>query len=143
MQQTKRYSKVFIAFILLVIMTGMTIRSKGVLSQGIYIKTANTALASAPVTHEIAPTTQSPRTRILFTGDINLGRCIAKRTLVAHGYTNNYNYPFQFVAEELNAADIAVGSLDSSLSDEAPPMPCPASMNLISPRYMVGGLQYA
>jgi poly-gamma-glutamate capsule biosynthesis protein CapA/YwtB (metallophosphatase superfamily) len=33
--------------------------------------------------------------------------------------------------------------LDSSLSDEAPPMPCPKSMNLISPSHMVAGLQYA
>ena len=58
-------------------------------------------------------------------------------------YTNNYNYPFQFVAEKLRAADITVGSLDGSLSDESPPMPCPDSMNLIGPTRMVEGLQFS
>jgi hypothetical protein len=142
MPQTKRYSKVLTSFILVGILTGMTIRSKTVLSQGIYIKAVSTPLASAPVIQEFVPT-QSPRTRILFTGDINLGRCIAKRTLSEYADTNNYNYPFQFVAEELNTADITVGSLDGSLSDESPPMPCPDSMNLIGPTHMVEGLQFA
>ena len=58
-------------------------------------------------------------------------------------YTNNYNYPFQFVAEELQTADITVGSLDGSLSDESSPMPCPDSMNLIGPTGMVEGLQFS
>ena len=142
MQRTKRYLRVLIAIIALGVLTGMTVRSKTVLSHGLSIKTANTPIAPTAITYEPAPT-QSLRTRILFTGDINLGRCIAQRTLIDHSYTNNYNYPFQFVAKELQTADITVGSLDTSLSDESHPMHCPESMNLISPSHMVEGLQYA
>ena len=123
-------------------MTGITVRSKTILSQKVFIKTVSTSVASTSIIPEPTPT-QSPLTRILFTGDMNLGRCIAKRTLNTQSYPNNYSYPFQFVAEELRTADITIGSLDSSLSDEAPPMPCPESMNLIGPSHMVEGLQYA
>ena len=83
------------------------------------------------------------RTRILFTGDITLGRCIARRALSANVYTHNYNYPFDLVADDLRAADITVGSLDGSLSDESAPMPCSHSMNLIGPARMAEGLQFA
>jgi poly-gamma-glutamate synthesis protein (capsule biosynthesis protein) len=68
---------------------------------------------------------------------------VAERTIISQAYTGNYNYPFEFVAEKLNAADITVGSLDGSLSDESDPMPCPESMNLVGPMRMVEGLQYA
>ena len=123
-------------------MTGMTVRSKTILSQNIPTRIVSTSYAPTMVVHVPTPT-QIPRTRIIFTGDINLGRCIAKRTFKAHASTNDYNYPIQFVAEELRTADITVGSLDSSLSDESPPMSCPDSMNLIGPTRMVEGLQFA
>lgn len=79
------------------------------------------------------------RTTLLFTGDINLGRCIAKASIRA----GDYNYPFHFVAEKLRSADITVGSLDGSISDESPPQDCPDSMNLIGPENMVQGLQFS
>lgn len=66
------------------------------------------------------------RVTLIFTGDINLGRCIAKASIRA----GDYNYPFQFVAEKLRSADITVGSLDGSISNESPPQDCPDSMNL-------------
>jgi poly-gamma-glutamate synthesis protein (capsule biosynthesis protein) len=142
MRNTKRYLRVLIAFIVLGAMTGITIGSGTILSRRIYAKAVNPTLTFAPATRE--PTqTHELETHILFTGDINLGRCIAKRTIIAHGSTNNYDYPFEFVGERLKSADITVGSLDASLSDESPPMPCPESMNLISPPYMVEGLQHA
>ena len=142
MQRSKKSLKVPIMFILLGIMTGSTVQSKAIaiLSQKVSIKPTSTLVAPTAVIHEATPT-QSQRTRILFTGDINLGRCIAKRTLSAQAGTNNFNYPFQFVAEELRASDITVGSMDGSLSDESPSMPCPDSMNLIAPTKMVEGLQ--
>jgi poly-gamma-glutamate synthesis protein (capsule biosynthesis protein) len=100
-------------------------------------------VAATAVVFEPVMPTSLPQTRILFTGDLNLGRCIAERTIISQAYTNNYNYPFEFVAEELRTADITVGSLDGSLSDESKPMPCPDSMNLIGPTHMVEGLQFA
>jgi len=76
---------------------------------------------------------------LMFTGDINLGRCIAKASTRAGDFT----YPFQLVAERLRSADITIGSLDGTISDESPPMPCPDSNNLIGPENMVEGLQFA
>jgi poly-gamma-glutamate synthesis protein (capsule biosynthesis protein) len=85
------------------------------------------------------PAPPEPTTTILFTGDIQLGRCVAKMTIQSGDYT----YPFHYVAEKLRSADITVGSLDGSISSASPPMPCPDSMNLIGPVAMGQGLQYA
>jgi hypothetical protein len=145
MQRNTKYLKILIMLALLGMTTGETFRSRTTPARKSPSPTTiiiNTPTALPTVVHEPTPT-QSPRTRILFTGDINLGRCIAKRTIIANGQTNHYNHPLEFVAEELRAADITVGSLDSSLSDESPPMPCPESMNLIGPTRMVEGLQFA
>jgi len=79
------------------------------------------------------------RTSLMFTGDINPGRCIAMSSLVARDFT----YPFQFVAEKLRSADITIGSLDGTISDQSIPMPCPDSLNLIGPSRTVEGLQFA
>ena len=138
MNRVVKYSEILITLALLGMMTGVALRSRPNLPQEVSsLKIVHTPIAPTEVVNVPA------RTRILFTGDMNLGRCIAKRTLSTHTYTNDYNYPFQFVAEELRAADITVGSLDGTLSDESLPMPCPASMNLIGPTHMVGGLQFA
>ncbi len=85
----------------------------------------------------------APVTRVLFTGDVSLGRCIASRTLSASVSQGNYNYPFENVADVLRGADITVGSLDGSLSDEAPPIPCSAEKNLLGPARMAEGLLFA
>ncbi len=88
----------------------------------------------------ITPTAlNDQRTTILFTGDINLGRCVALKSMLAHDFT----YPFEHVADKLTSADITVGSLDGSLSDQSDPMPCPYTMNFIAPSKMVEGLQLA
>lgn len=79
------------------------------------------------------------RTTLIFTGDMNLGRCVASTTIRSADYT----YPFKYVAETLRSADITIGSLDGSLSNAAPPEDCPESMNLIGPENMVQGLQFA
>jgi poly-gamma-glutamate synthesis protein (capsule biosynthesis protein) len=80
-----------------------------------------------------------PRIRLLFTGDINPGRCPA-RIALANG---DFTLPYQAVADELRAADLTIGSLDGALSDSSPPMPCPQSMNLLGPARTVEGLQFA
>jgi hypothetical protein len=85
------------------------------------------------------PAATGPSIRLMFTGDINLGRYIAKASIRA----NDFTYPFIFVAEKLGSADITIGSLDGTISDESPPMACPDSMNLMGPEDMVQGLQFA
>src|ERR1051325_5660264 len=57
--------------------------------------------------------TELPLIRIVFTGDINPGRCPAQAERVA----NDFTLPYQAVAETLRAADIAIGSLDGTISD--------------------------
>jgi poly-gamma-glutamate capsule biosynthesis protein CapA/YwtB (metallophosphatase superfamily) len=96
------------------------------------------AISPALVTGTLGSETLK-QTTLIFTGDINLGRCIASASIRAEDYT----YPFKYVAEKLSAADITIGSLDGSLSDASSPQPCPQSMNLIGPSNMVQGLQFA
>ena len=78
-------------------------------------------------------------TRLLFTGDINPGRCPAQRALAADDFT----LPYHAVADVLHSADITVGSLDGSLSDIAAPSRCPETLNLNGPARSVEGLQFA
>lgn len=83
--------------------------------------------------------TPAAAVRLLFTGDINPGRCpaeVARRN-------NDYTLSFQAVADELRAADLTIGSLDGALSDISPPSPCPQTKNLIGPARMVEGLVFA
>ncbi len=85
-------------------------------------------------------TTGSPPTlRLLFTGDINPGRCPAQIAL-AH---DDFTLPYQRMAEALRGADLAIGSLDGALSDLSAPAACPQSMNLIGPSRSVEGLAFA
>ena len=83
--------------------------------------------------------TNQPATRLLFTGDINPGRCVAQIVTTADDYT----LPYHYVAAELLAADITIGSLDGSITDRAAPMNCPRTMNLVGPSRMVEGFQFA
>jgi poly-gamma-glutamate capsule biosynthesis protein CapA/YwtB (metallophosphatase superfamily) len=92
-----------------------------------------------PPTPEPAATATPPTIRLLFTGDINPGRCPAQRALRADDFT----LPYHKVADVLRAADLTVGSLDGSISDESAPSPCPLTMNLIGPARTVEGLNFA
>ncbi|MBI5950229.1 MAG: CapA family protein [Chloroflexi bacterium] len=125
------------------ILIGKVIRSKAIQLPLEFVIPISVPTVMPAVTFEPAAPPPISRTRILFTGDITLGRCVAERTIIAGGQTGNFNHPFEFVAEELRAADLTVGSFDGSLSDEAAPMPCPEGMNLIGPTRLVGGLQFA
>ena len=97
--------------------------------------TTPTLTATAEPTFTASP----PAIRLLFTGDINPGRCPAQRALRA----NDFTLPYHHVAEVLRAADLTIGSLDGSLSDAAAPSPCPLTMNLIGPARTVEGLVFA
>jgi len=102
---------------------------------------APTAMPSADYTFNPLPTV-SPApvlTRLLFTGDINPGRCPAQAARLA----DNYLFPYQYVADTLSAADITVGSLDGTISDLVTSTPCEISYNLVGPSRTVNGLVYA
>lgn len=88
-----------------------------------------------------APQAQTSEVRVLFTGDINPGRCPAQIALAADDYT----LPYRAVAAELQVADLVVGSLDGVLSDLSPPIACvpEGEYNLIGPTRTVEGLAYA
>ena len=86
-----------------------------------------------------SPSPTPPAIRLLFTGDLNPGRCPAQISLAAHDFT----LPYQAVAEKLRSADITIGSLDGSISDLATPAPCAPTLNLIGPARSVEGLQFA
>ena len=93
-----------------------------------------------PSATPVAPAaTPEPLIRLLFTGDINPGRCPAQAALAA----NDFTLPYQAVAEKLNAADITIGSVDGSISDLATPAACAPTMNLIGPARTVEGLKFA
>jgi len=79
-----------------------------------------------------------PGLRVLFTGDINPGRCPAQIALEA----DDFSLPYRAVTEALSAADLAVGSLDGSLSDIDVPAPCTPERvyNLIGPARTAEGL---
>lgn len=83
--------------------------------------------------------TELPLIRLLFTGDINPGRCPAQIALS----NNDFTLPYQAVAEILRAADITVGSLDGTVSNYSPPMPCADTLNLIGPARSAEGMQFA
>ncbi|HLF02863.1 MAG TPA: CapA family protein [Anaerolineales bacterium] len=83
--------------------------------------------------------TELPSTRILFTGDINPGRCVALAMIEADDFT----LPYQQIADDLRAADVLVGSLDGSITDRAAIENCPETMSLNGPTRVVEGLQYA
>lgn len=80
-----------------------------------------------------------PVIHLLFTGDINPGRCLAQAALQA----NDFERPYQYVADKLRQADLAIGSLDGSISDLAPPLPCKEVYNLIGPARTAEGLAFA
>lgn len=89
----------------------------------------------------VTPTaTEPPGIELLFTGDINPGRCVYAHALAA----GDLALPFRALADVLAAADITVGSLDGSLSDVNPPAPCAEyHRNLMGPTAMVAGMQLA
>jgi len=96
-----------------------------------------------PPTATIQPNTPSPEppatTTLLFTGDINPGRCVAK-SMVAK---DDFNFPYEVLAPDLQAADILVGSLDGSITDKADIADCPKTMSLNGPVGVADGLKFA
>ena len=77
---------------------------------------------------------------LLFTGDINPGRCVYAHAKQA----GDLALPYRPLAGILQGADITVGSLDGAISDYNPPTPCvETTRNLLAPAEAVYGLQFA
>jgi poly-gamma-glutamate synthesis protein (capsule biosynthesis protein) len=101
---------------------------------------APTATALLPTATPLPSPTAVPDIELLFTGDINPGRCIYTVAQAA----NDMSLPYQGLAPLLQQADITVGSLDGSLSDYNPPAPCDERYrNLMGPSVMADGLAAA
>lgn len=99
-----------------------------------------TATATARGATAPATPTDVPLTRLIFTGDINPGRCVYFYAQQAGDMT----LPYRDVAATLRAANLAIGSLDASLSDFNPPPPCDERyLNLMAPTEAVQGMAYA
>src|SRR5258707_6904586 len=99
-----------------------------------HVQAASSLLEANHLTNTPFPTNRpEPRISLMFTGDINLWRCIAKASIIAKDYT----YPFHNVAEKCRSADITIGSLHGTISNASPPISFPDTMNLIGPHNML------
>ena len=92
-----------------------------------------------PASPSLAPSPQLPSIRLLFTGDISPGRCVYHYAAEAQDMA----LPYRPLAGLLQGADITIGSLDATLSDYSPPVPCIETRNLMAPAASVQGLQFA
>ncbi len=84
--------------------------------------------------------TPPPEIELLFTGDINPGRCVYTKAKAA----DDMALPYRPLAEILQGADITIGSLDGTISDYNPPNPCVEThRNLIGPSEVAAGMGFA
>jgi poly-gamma-glutamate synthesis protein (capsule biosynthesis protein) len=99
-----------------------------------------TLTPAATPTALLATATTAPAIELLFTGDINPGRCVYARAKAAGDMT----LPYQGLAPLLQGADLTIGSLDGAISDYNPPPPCVEThRNLLGPPEVAVGLQFA
>ena len=80
--------------------------------------------------------TPEPITTLLFTGDVIPARC----TLTKLRAIGSYDAAFDAVRDILTRADIAIGTLDSTLADSAVPLGCTETFNLAGPREFADAL---
>jgi poly-gamma-glutamate synthesis protein (capsule biosynthesis protein) len=80
-----------------------------------------------------------PEIRLLFTGDVNPGRCVYHYASEA----DDMALPYRALADYLQGADITVGSLDAAISDYNPPTPCIETRNLLAPSAVAEGFRWA
>jgi poly-gamma-glutamate capsule biosynthesis protein CapA/YwtB (metallophosphatase superfamily) len=100
------------------------------------LQSTSTPAARTP---EATPTTADETISVIFTGDIIPARCVYARQLSEGDFT----FAFRRIGPWLAAADLAVGSLDASLSDAGQPIGCTPTFNLLAPPRSVAGLVYA
>ncbi len=99
---------------------------------------------STPTSTAVPPTaspspTPVPTVRLIFTGDIIPSRCVYARQQSESDFT----FAFHNIAPLLAAADLAIGSLDASLSAVGAPLGCTPTFDLLAPPQSVEGLTYS
>lgn len=77
-------------------------------------------LASTPTSAPSATATEVPITTLLFTGVIVPARCV-QAAIDANG---NPDYPYEEVSSYISAADLAIGTLNATISDYPPHTGC-------------------
>jgi len=92
-----------------------------------------------PETVTPAPTVE-PVTTLLFTGDIIPARC-TEAAISSRG--SDWTLPFQAMHDTLAAADITIGSLDSTISGAVVPTGCIETFSLGGVAAVADGLRYA
>jgi poly-gamma-glutamate synthesis protein (capsule biosynthesis protein) len=101
---------------------------------------ASVAAPSVAATATAVPSpTPEPVTTLLFTGDIIPVRCTYARIEAMGG---DYTAPFAALREQLAAADITIGTLDTTISDAARPIGCTPTFNLAAPARALDGLRH-
>jgi poly-gamma-glutamate synthesis protein (capsule biosynthesis protein) len=103
--------------------------------------TASPPISEATTTATVPPSaTPLPEIELLFTGDINPGRCVYTKAQAA----GDMALPYRPLGSILRGADLLIGSLDGTLSDQNPPNPCAEfHRNLLGPAAMVDGMAWA
>ena len=101
--------------------------------------TSTPVISSPTLVPSPAPTVE-PETTLLFTGDIIPARCTDAAVAALGG---DWTLPFQAMHDTLAAADITVGSLDSTISDAVVPTGCIETFSLGGVAAVASGLQYA
>ncbi len=95
---------------------------------------------AAPTSEPPSAVTAVPEITLVFTGDINPARCVYTYAKDA----GDMALPYRALGELLQNADLAIGSLDASISDINPPSPCAEfHRNLLAPSEVVQGMQWA
>ncbi len=91
-------------------------------------------------TDEPDPTpTEAPITRLLFTGVIVPARCVQ----AALDENGNPNYPYEEVRHLIQAADLAVGTLNATIGDYAPHTGCRSTYVLVGSSNNADALAWA
>ena len=102
--------------------------------------TTLTPLTTATVTPTAPIPTVEPVTTLLFTGDIIPARCTDTAVTTRGG---DWTLPFQALQPQLTAADITIGTLDSTISNAVVPTGCIETFSLGGVAAVAQGLKYA
>ncbi len=89
--------------------------------------TSTAELASTPTSAPSATATEVPITTLLFTGVIVPARCV-QAAIDANG---NPDYPYEEVSSHISAADLAIGTLNATISDYPPHTGCISTYVLV------------
>ena len=102
--------------------------------------TLTATVVPSPTSVPTPEPTIEPVTTLLFTGDVIPARCVHTQVQARGG---DWRLPFEALHDRLSAADITIGTLDSTISDAVRPTGCVPTFSLGGVAAVAGGLQYA